>query len=222
MKVPRFSPGLPEDFPGGVEFEPEPEVRFQEYPRIAAGTYQAYSTFAKIYRDPCFKRWTCLIRFEVFRNLFESIAILPLWLNLGRAEKPRAGRRSKYLSEWVRAAGQQLARRTGRGGLDASVFRNRMARVLVGDTDPKKSPMPYSVVKEIIAWETGVTQSINQLVNKGGRESPRQEELTKCSDTEKLRPCLGSRVTPIQTQRGNRRLLLNKAEGGLRDRAPRN
>jgi len=45
-----------------------------------------------------------------------------------------------------------------------------MARVEIEDTDPKKSPVPYSVVRKILEWESGllrVTQSTSHTVKDG-------------------------------------------------------
>jgi hypothetical protein len=131
----------------------EPEIEWRNYPRIQPGSYFAYCCFAKHYRDPGFRRWTCLLRFEVFSdNLLRSLGCVPFWLNLSDGEKPHAGRRSKYFSEWIRANG---AAPTRGGRLSPRVFAGRMARVEIGDTDPTKSPVPYSVVRRIVSWETG-------------------------------------------------------------------
>jgi hypothetical protein len=132
---------------------PDPKIHWREYPRIAAGEYPAYCRWAKKYRDPGFKRWTCLLRFDVLTNdLLTVIATVPLWLPLGNKEKPEASRRGKYIREWVRANGGPPIRGDR---LSPRVFVHRMARVEVGDTDPLKSPVPYSVVGKIIRWETG-------------------------------------------------------------------
>jgi len=98
-------------------------------------------------------------------DLTTVIATVPYWLSIGSKDKPHALKRSKYLREWVRANGGPPPRGDR---LSPRVFVRRMARVLVGDTDAKRSPVPYSVVRKIIAWETGsglgqsVTKSHNQ------------------------------------------------------------
>jgi len=56
------------------------------------------------------------------------------------------------MREWVRANGRPPSRGDR---LSPRVFTRRMARVEVGDTDPEKSPVPYSVVRRIVSWETG-------------------------------------------------------------------
>jgi hypothetical protein len=135
----------------------EPEWDFKHYPRIAAGVYPAYCQSATIYRDPQYKRWTCLLRWDVLADdLLTAIATVPCWFSLGNGERPKATRRCKYLREWVRANGGPPTRfdRSSR-----AVFVRRMARVQVDDTHPKNSPIPYSVVREILCWDTGQFQS---------------------------------------------------------------
>ena len=131
----------------------EPAIEWREYPRIEPGEYSAYCKWARRYRDPAFRRWTCLLRWDVLKDdLLTVIATIPCWLPLGTREKPWASLRGKYLKEWVRANGG--APRRG-DQLSPRVFVRRMARVEVGDTDPDKSPVPYSVVRKILSWETG-------------------------------------------------------------------
>jgi hypothetical protein len=93
----------------------------------------------------------CLLRFDVLhKNQIDVVARIPMWLPLGKGERPRASRRGKYLKEWVEANGTPPARRDR---LSPRVFAHRIARVEVGDTE--KGPVPYSVVKEILRWDTG-------------------------------------------------------------------
>ena len=131
----------------------EPEIEWRDYPLIESREYPAYCRCAKQYRDPAFKRWTCLLRWDVFTDDFLTvIACVPYWLSLGSKEKPWASRRGNYLKEWVKANGGPPIRGDR---LSPRVFTQRMARVEVGDTDPAKSPVPYSVVRRILSWETG-------------------------------------------------------------------
>jgi hypothetical protein len=59
---------------------------------------------AGTYYDRSFKRWICLLRFDVLHeNRIDVVARIPMWLSLGKDEKPRASRRSNYLKEWVKA-----------------------------------------------------------------------------------------------------------------------
>jgi len=145
----------------------ESAIEWRDYARIEPGIYPAYCLWAKHYRDPGFKRWTCLLRFEVLADdLVQVIARVPFWMNLGEGAKPHASRRGNYLPEWVRANGGPPVRNDR---LSPRVFRQRMARVEVGDT--KKSAAPYSVVLKILSWETGatcrVTQSSSHTVKEG-------------------------------------------------------
>jgi hypothetical protein len=133
--------------------ESEPQVEWREYPRITPGEYRAYSAVAKFHFDRSIGRWVCFVRWDVFSDdLARLIARVPLWWSLGSGKRPRASRRGKYLKEWVRANGGPPVRGDR---LSPKVFRHRMARVEVGDTDANRSPVPYSVVKKIIEWETG-------------------------------------------------------------------
>jgi hypothetical protein len=144
-----------------------PSVEWREYPRIAPGVYRAYSAVAKYHFDKSIRRWVCFVRWDVLSDdLIRAIARVPLWWNLGDREKPYASRRSKYLAEWVRANGGPPMRGDR---LSPKVFQHRMARVEVSDTDEKKSPVPYSVVRKIIAWETGGLpgQLVNQSSSQG-------------------------------------------------------
>jgi hypothetical protein len=148
---------------------PHPEsdaVQWADYPHIEPGEYFAICYFAKRYRDPGFKRWTCLLRWDVLSDdLQQTIAkCVPLWLPLGSGESPRASRRGKYLPEWVRANGGPPSKGDR---LSPKLFTGRIARVEIGDTD---SPVPYSVVRRIIRWETGffrVPQSSSTPVKEG-------------------------------------------------------
>jgi hypothetical protein len=129
------------------------------------GVYPAYCRWAKHYRDPGFKRWTCLVLFEVLSgDLVRVVAHVPFWMNLGARDKPQAGRRRRYFKEWVRANGQPPTRQDR---LSPKVFTGRIAHIEIGDT---KGDAPYSVVRKIVSWETGslrVTQSASHTVKDG-------------------------------------------------------
>jgi hypothetical protein len=128
----------------------EPDVVWGDYVRLEPGNYQAYCKRANWYWDPSYKRWTCLLLFDVLAtNLNDSLGTIPLWFNGGDKDKPRAGRRGLYLSEWVRANGGPPVRKDR---LSPKVFIKRMAHIQVGDT---KGSMPYSVVRQILNWNTG-------------------------------------------------------------------
>ena len=151
----------------------EPEaIDWIEYPRIAAGEYSAYCAFARAYLDPGFKRWTCMLQWDVLTpDLARVIARVPMWLALGGGEKPRASRRGTYAKEWVKAFGGPPHRGDR---LSPRVFSRRMARVEIADTT--RGPMPYSVVKKILWWDTGSPgHSINKSHNQG-RQGLRGED----------------------------------------------
>jgi hypothetical protein len=143
-------------------------VEWREYPRIAPGQYRAYSAVAKFHFDKAFRRWVCFVRWDVFADdMMRVIVRVPQWWNLGSGARPRASHRSKYLAEWVRANGGPPLRGDR---LSPKVFQHRIARVEVGDTDAEKSPIPYSVVRKIVTWETGrggVIQSTSHTVKDG-------------------------------------------------------
>jgi len=133
------------------------------YPRIPSGEYRAYCKWGKQYRDPGFRRWLCLLRWDVLSDdLLRVIATVPQWFPLGSRDKARASRRGKYLPEWVRANGGPPARRDR---LSPGVFVYRIARVEIGDTE---GPAPYSVVRRIVEWETGVPgSSVSKSTSQG-------------------------------------------------------
>jgi hypothetical protein len=135
-------------------------VDWADYPRIKPGEYPAYCKWAHWYWDPGFKRWTCLLKFDVLGDDGLSVlATIPMWLNGGSGKRPKAGYRTRYLPELVIANGGPPARKDR---LSPNVFVRRMARVMVGDT--KKGTVPYSVVRQILEWSTGtpVIQSHSQ------------------------------------------------------------
>lgn len=139
----------------------EPEITYDQYVRILPGNYLGLCKSAKVYRDKNYKRWVCLLRWDIIQSssCFEPIARgVPLFLNLGAQGKPHAGRRSRYFSEWIRANSGPPARGDR---LSPTVFTRRVARVEISDTD---SQAPYSVVRQILAWETGAKKSLSQSV----------------------------------------------------------
>jgi hypothetical protein len=150
-------------------------VEWREYPRIAPGVYRAYSALSKFHFDKCIRRWVCFVRWDVLSDdLARVIARVPLWWNLGSGERPRASRRSKYLAEWVRANGGPPVRGDR---LSPKVFCHRIARVEIGDTDASRSPIPYSVVKRVVAWQTGargsgsLSQQVTQSKTAAGKDT---------------------------------------------------
>lgn len=155
----------------------EPPIEWKEYPRIVPGEYPAYCRFAKKYWDPAYRRWTCLLRWDVLNNdLLSVVATVPCWLSLGNREKPWASRRGRYLSEWVKANNGPPIRWDR---LSEEVFVRRMARIEVGDTDSRRSPIPYSVVRNILSWETGgVHGSISQPVTQSRKAQDKRRRMS--------------------------------------------
>jgi hypothetical protein len=144
-----------------------PGIEWAEHPRITPGVYRAYSAVAKVYFDKGYRRWVCFVRWNVLSSdLTHVIARVPLWWPLGIRERPNAKRRSKYFAEWVKANGRPPVRGDR---LSPRVFRHRIAQVEIADTDPNKSPAPYSVVRKILEWETGPApgHSVNKSHSQG-------------------------------------------------------
>ena len=164
----------------------EPAIQWRDYDRIEPGVYPAYCRWAKIYRDPGFKRWTCLILFEVLSNdLMRVLATVPFWVNLGARDKPHAGRRMRYFKEWARANGEPPPRGDR---LSPRVFTRRMAHIEVGDTDGEA---PYSVVRKITSWETGFASGpsvINSHIKEG---SSKEHPINDLEKIEGKRDCVG-------------------------------
>lgn len=139
----------------------EPRVHWADYPRLEPGDYTAYCAWSRWYWDPGFKRWTCLLRFNILSaDLHQSLGTVPMWFNGGTGSKPQAGRRSRYFPAWVEANGRPPARNDR---LSPSVFVRRMARVRVADTT--RNSVPYSVVQKVLEWSTG--QEVNQSHSQG-------------------------------------------------------
>jgi hypothetical protein len=136
----------------------QPDIGWTPADRIEPGEYPAYSRFAKIYHDPQFKRWVCMVQFDVLNeSLTHTLARLPWYLNLGDQEKPHAGRRTLFWEAWVTANGRQPLRSDR---LSSAVFVKRYARVYVGDTvkDYRQKAVnvvsAYSVIRRVIEWQT--------------------------------------------------------------------
>jgi len=135
----------------------EPQVTHDSYERITPGVYRAYCRAARIYWDPGYKKWLCLLRWDVLDAAGARIASIQQWLYIGRKRNaPHTTRRAQYWREWCHAHGGPPLRRDR---MAAHVFTKRIARVLVGDsgasTQNGTPHYPYSVVRQIKEWETG-------------------------------------------------------------------
>lgn len=138
----------------------EPEIEWKHFPRLQPGEYPAISRSAKVYFDPHFQRWVCAVQFDIVRDsvAMETVARMTWFLNLGSSVRPKAGRRTKYWSAWVRANGGPPKRGDR---LAPKVFTHRLAIVRIQDTskthnrgnvDPECA---YSVIREVLEWQTG-------------------------------------------------------------------
>src|SRR5215469_2171396 len=118
------------------------EITHDVYDRIAPGIYLAYCRAARVYWDPQFKRWTCLLRWDALNEGgMRVLGRVAQWLSFGKAKnrdsnKPHASRRASYWREWNRANGAPPSRADR---LSPSVFTKRMATVEVRDVN---SPSP--------------------------------------------------------------------------------
>ncbi|HUD73818.1 MAG TPA: hypothetical protein VMQ76_02005, partial [Terracidiphilus sp.] len=57
----------------------KPAVEWGDYARLEPGDYQAYCKYANWYEDPGYKRWTCILKFDVLgANLTDSLGTIPL------------------------------------------------------------------------------------------------------------------------------------------------
>ena len=129
--------------------ETQPSVDWPDYLRLVPGVYPAYCKKARWYWDNRFKRWTCILLFDVFASdLGTSLGTIPMWFNGGNGKTPKAGRCMLYFPAWVRANGAPPPRKDR---LSPKVFEDRMAKLLVGDT---KGDAPYSVGRKILEWST--------------------------------------------------------------------
>ena len=140
----------------------EPEITWTHIPRLEPGVYSGYSRSARIVRDGYYKRWYCAVQFDVLSDdLTEVLAELTLFLNMGDAERPHAGRRGNYWQAWTAANGGPPSRKDR---LSPRVFARRYARVSVGNTTKNfkqaviAESCMYSVVRDVVRWDTGVAK----------------------------------------------------------------
>lgn len=191
------------------------EIGWNDYPRIAPGEYSAYCKWAKRYRDPGFRRWTCLLRWDVLAaDLLRVLARVPQWFPLGNGDKPHASRRGIYLPAWIRANGGPPARADR---LSPRVFVGHLARVEIADTD---SPAPYSVVRRIVEWETGPAgHSVNKSHSQGRPPSSAIETGTRAaymSDFQaSARAGVEGELTPTDTHRAGVPIIGSPVKGPI-------
>jgi hypothetical protein len=149
----------------------ETAAAWDEYDKVSPGVYPAYCKFVKTYKNPMFKRWVCLIKFELFpKNSTalsgdDPVATVAMFLSLGSGEKPKAGKCSKYWENWTLANGGPPQRGDRLGNW---VFLDRAATVEVENTGKQITPSdknrlrdaesPYSVVRRVLSWDTGLNR----------------------------------------------------------------
>src|SRR5579862_6374245 len=86
-------------------------IDWPDYARLVPGEYRAYCKWGNQYRDPGFRRWMVLLRWDILSdNLSRVRACVPQWFPLGSRDKPCASRRGSYLPQWIRAHGGPPAR----------------------------------------------------------------------------------------------------------------
>jgi hypothetical protein len=135
----------------------EPEISWKPRDYLPAGNYPAFSRTAKTYFDRTFKRWQCVVNFDVLSDdLVTVIARLGWFLNLGCGEKPHAGHRSKFWCAWISANGGSPKRGDR---MTPNVFHNRHAlvrvRVVSRNFERVTSGELYSVIDSVLSWNTG-------------------------------------------------------------------
>ena len=115
---------------GGIaQADDEVEISWSDYPRVEPGEYRGYVRVAKTYFDVRYKRWTCLLRFDLLSNDCQRVLAerIPCWLSLGYGNKPHASSKGSYFAAWLDANGGHKPRRTDR--LSPRIFLRRMCRV---------------------------------------------------------------------------------------------
>jgi hypothetical protein len=128
---------------------PEPVCDVDPYPRYAPGVYEVRCVRARVYRDPQFKCWKCLVEFQFLNDEAKVVG----FFNMGTGEKPKAGRRSRYYAAWVMANGEMPKKRQV---VSCRVFEGKIFKVRVEDIatrhDGGEHPEAaiYSTVKEIL------------------------------------------------------------------------
>jgi hypothetical protein len=149
---------------GCVPMKSQSEViDFDVYDRIEPGEYLAYCREALLNFNPRFGRRSAFLGWDVYDANGTKIATAKRWLPIGtRNGKPHVGRGTLFYQWWTQANGGHPPTRGDR--MTATIFKDRMARVLIADSEPPprhkgKAPLhhsPYSKVSEVLNWETGL------------------------------------------------------------------
>lgn len=163
--------------------KPDAEIEFSSWPRIEPGEYKAYARKAVMYQHRQFKRWLCLVLFDVLDDHQNKLATVAWYLNLGRGEKPKAAGASKFLAAWIKANGGRRPTRADR--ISLRIFRQRMATVVIEDTrrsswaDSIPEASAYSVVRDVKSWDVGSTIQPFNHSTKPQSNSLRKEPVTE-------------------------------------------
>ena len=169
----------------------EPAVSWNEYALIAPGQYPAYCRKATWYEYRPYKRWTCLLLFDILAdNLVDSLGTIPLWFNGGSKAKPSTSLLSRYLAAWVIANGGPPVRHDR---LSPKVFTGRAAIVVV---DTLKSVVVCSVVRRILSWETRKSGSDSQPVMQSRLRTAKRRGIKE------IEPVLGNPDSALPLGRG--------------------
>jgi hypothetical protein len=104
---------------------------------------------ARIYRDPQFRCWKCLLEYQFLDDRGKVAG----FFHMGNGETPVAGRRSRYYAAWVKANGETPKKRQV---MCSRVFVGKILKVRIEDTirqhdggEHSESAI-YSTVKEIL------------------------------------------------------------------------
>jgi hypothetical protein len=128
---------------------PEPICDAEPYPRYAPGVYEVRCIRARVYKDPQFKCWKCLLEFQ----FLDCEAKVAGFFHMGKGEKPTAGRRSRYYAAWIEAYGEKPKKRQV---MSSRVFEGKIFKVRIWDTTKRhdrgehSEAAIYSTVKEVL------------------------------------------------------------------------
>jgi hypothetical protein len=138
------------------------DIDFDLYDRLEPGEYLAYCREALVDFNR-YRRWCVFLGWDVYDDNWTKIGTAKRWLTLStRNGKAKSGRGTLFYQWWVQAHGGHPPERGDR--MNPRIFKDRMARVLIGDSNPqparkgKPAPKywtPYSQVSEVLSWETG-------------------------------------------------------------------
>jgi hypothetical protein len=167
------NPGTRQPCTNGPSSRPrtEPTIDWVHTPHLTPGNYRARSRCAAAYWDRQFRRWVCAVQFDIFDDsLLETLGRCTWYLNLGSKLRPKSGRRSRYWNAWVKANGGPPSRRDR---LSPSIFEGRYAVVEVKSSSKTfqcatvEPDFAYSVIRNVVMWETGSTNHSNHTSRKG-------------------------------------------------------